>query len=74
MWRPHRLFGDISEARATLFMFHVINEQEEFARLGKLLVASVWLQSQMAALICLHKDEELRRLGRLMPEKELAGC
>ena len=42
------------------FLLYLLNEKEGFARLGKLLTASVWLQSQMVALICLQDSPELR--------------
>ena len=42
------------------FLMFLLNEQDVFARFGKLLTAHIWLQSQMAALICLESDPELK--------------
>ena len=42
------------------FLLYLLNEKEGLARLGKLLTASLWLQSQMVALICLEDSPELR--------------
>ena len=42
------------------FLLYLLNEKEGLARLGKLLTAALWLQSQMVALICLQDSPELR--------------
>ena len=42
------------------FLLYLLNEKEGFERLGKLLAAALWLQSQMVALICLHDSPDLR--------------
>ena len=42
------------------FLLYLLNEKEGLARLGKLVTASLWLQSQMVALICLQDNPELR--------------
>ena len=46
----------------TYFLLYVLNEKEGFARYGKLITATLWLQSQMVALVCVHEDEGLRQL------------
>ena len=58
------------------FLLYLLNEKEGFARLGKLLTASLWLQSQMVALICLQDSPELRERctvdnGRHLPNELL---
>lgn len=42
------------------FLLYLLNEKEGFERLGKLLTAELWLQSQMVALICLQDSPDLR--------------
>ena len=34
------------------FLLYLLNEQPTFVRHGKLLTASLWLQSQMVAAVC----------------------
>ena len=56
------------------FLLYLLNEKEGLARHGKLLTASLWLQSQMVALICLQDSPELRNLctvdnGRHLPNE-----
>ena len=43
------------------FLLKLLDNQKVFVRHGKLLTASLWLQSQMAAMICLYEDSELRK-------------
>ncbi len=45
------------------FLLYVLNEKEGFARYGKLVTATLWLQSQMVALICINEDAKLRQLN-----------
>ena len=44
------------------FLLYVLNEKEGFARYGKLVTASLWLQSQMAAALCVEESSRLRSL------------
>lgn len=41
------------------FLQYLLNERQGFARHGKLLTATLWLQSQMVSLICLHENPQL---------------
>ena len=42
------------------FLLQLLDKQQFFVRHGKLLTASLWLQSQMAGAICLQDDADLR--------------
>ena len=50
----------MAEGMPPSFLLYLLNEQPTFVRHGKLLTASLWLQSQMVATICLHDSPELR--------------
>ncbi len=56
------------------FLLYVLNEKEGFARYGKLVTATLWLQSQMVALVCLNEDAELRKLKDLDHGRHLPGA
>lgn len=61
------------------FLLYLLNEKEGFERLGKLLSAALWLQSQMVALICLQDSPELRIRctvdnGRHLPDELLRAA
>ncbi len=56
------------------FLLYLLNEQPTFVRHGKLLTASLWLQSQMVAAVCLYDSPELRERctidnGRHLPSE-----
>ena len=44
------------------FLLYLLNEQPLFARFGKLVTASLWLQSQMAAAIAIDENPDLKKL------------
>lgn len=44
------------------FLLYILNEKEGLVRFGKLVTASLWLQSQMAALLCIEERPSLRDL------------
>ena len=48
------------------FLHKLLNERPVFARYGKLLTATLWLQSQMIGLIYLYEDPDLR--GRCLAD------
>ncbi len=52
----------MSEGMPPHFLLYLLNERLPMVRYGKLAAAHLWLQSQMAAAICLHQSEELREL------------
>ena len=47
------------------FLLYLLNEKDVFVRHGKLMTASLWLQSQMVALVCLYDDPQLRELAKV---------
>ena len=51
----------MAEGMPANFLLYLLNEKEGFVRLGKLVTATLWLQSQMVALICVNENAELRR-------------
>ena len=61
----HTLFDakPMAEGMPPHFLLYLLNEKDGFARLGKLVAATLWLQSQVAALICINEDVELRLLN-----------
>ena len=61
-WRTAFDASPMAEGMNLHFLLYVLNEKEEFARYGKLLTATMWLQSQMVALISLKEKPELRAL------------
>ena len=50
----------MAEGMPPEFLLQLLNSQKAFVRHGKLLTASLWLQSQMVAAICLYDSPELR--------------
>ena len=50
----------MAEGMPPQFLLQLLNTQKPFVRHGKLLTASLWLQSQMVGVICLHDSPELR--------------
>ena len=56
------------------FLLYVLNEKEGFVRYGKLVTATLWLQSQMVALVCLNEDAELRKLKDVEHGRHLPGA
>ncbi len=75
-WRTIFDAKPMADGMPPSFLLYLLNEKEGFARLGKLLTASLWLQSQMVALICLQDSPELRALstvdnGRHLPSELL---
>ena len=50
----------MAEGMPPQFLLQLLNTQKPFVRHGKLLTASLWLQSQMVGAICLHDSPELR--------------
>ena len=71
-WKTVFDAAPMAEGMPPHFLLYVLNEKEGFARFGKLVTATLWLQSQMVALICLYEDAELRKLkdvdhGRYLP-------
>ena len=59
-WR--RIFDakPMAEGMPPAFLLKLLKSQDAFIRHGRLLTASVWLQSQMVGVICLHDSEDLR--------------
>ena len=75
-WRTVLDAEPMADGMPPSFLLYLLNEKEGFARLGKLLTASLWLQSQMVALICLDESRELRERcttdnGRHLPNELL---
>ena len=60
-WRTVFDAKPMADGMPPSFLLYLLNEKEGFARLGKLLTASLWLQSQMVALVYLQDSPELRR-------------
>ena len=56
------------------FLLYLLNEKEGFARYGKLVAATFWLQSQMVALICVNEDEKLRQLNTVENGRHFPGA
>ena len=50
----------MAEGMPPQFLLQLLNTQKPFVRHGKLLTASLWLQSQMVGAVCLHDSLELR--------------
>ena len=50
----------MAEGMPPQYLLKLLNSQKPFVRHGKLLTASLWLQSQMVGAICLHDSPELR--------------
>ena len=50
----------MAEGMPPHFLLTLLGSQAPFVRHGKLLTASLWLQSQMVGAICLHDSAELR--------------
>ena len=50
----------MAEGMPPSFLLKLLNTQSAFVRHGKLLTASLWLQSQMVGAICLHDNPDLR--------------
>ena len=55
-WRTLLDLSPMANGMTVSFLLYLLNEKEGFDRHGKLLTASLWLQSQMVGLICLHDD------------------
>ena len=55
----------MADGMTVSFLLYLLNEKDGFDRHGKLLTASLWLQSQMVALICLYDDPQLRDLYKV---------
>ena len=64
----------MAEGMPRAFLLKLLKNQDVFVRHGKLLTASLWLQSQMVGIICLHDSAELRHRctvdhGRHLPDE-----
>ena len=55
----------MADGMTVSFLLYLLNEKEGFDRHGKLLTASLWLQSQMVGLICLDDDPDLKALYKV---------
>ena len=71
-WRTLLDLSPMANGMTVSFLLYLLNEKEVFDRYGKLLTASLWLQSQMVGLISLYDDSGLRALyevenGRYFP-------
>ena len=64
-WRTLLDLSPMADGMTVSFLLYLLNEKEVFERHGKLLTASLWLQSQMVGLICLHDDPDLRALHKV---------
>ena len=64
-WRTLLDLSPMANGMTVSFLLYLLNEKEGFDRHGKLLTASLWLQSQMVGLICLHDDPQLRALYKV---------
>ena len=64
-WRTLLDMKPIADGMTISYLLYLLNEKEVFSRHGKLLTASLWLQSQMVGLICLHDDPDLRALYKV---------
>lgn len=60
-WVPIFDFNPMKDGMPPHFLLYLLNEQAGFVRRSKLMMATMWLQSQMAASICLAEDPDLRR-------------
>ena len=75
-WRTIFDAKPMADGMPPSFLLYLLNEKEGFARMGKLLTASLWLQSQMVSVICLQDSPELRQRctidnGRHLPNELL---
>lgn len=59
-WRTVLDTKPMSEGMPPYFLLALLNENQGFAHHSKLLMATIWLQSQMVGLICLHENPDLR--------------
>ena len=50
----------MAEGMPPAFLMKLLKSQDVFVRHGRLLTASLWLESQMVGMICLHDSAELR--------------
>ena len=71
-WRTFFNAEPMASGMPPHFLQYLLNEKQGLARHGKLLTATLWLQSQMVSLICLHEKPELVKLhaidhGRQFP-------
>ena len=73
-WKTVFDAAPMAEGMPPHFLLYVLNEKEGFARFGKLVTATLWLQSQMVALICLYEDAELRKLNDVEHGRHLPGA
>ena len=64
-WRTLLDLSPMANGMTVSFLLYLLNEKEAFDRHGKLLTASLWLQSQMVGLICLYDDPDLRALYKV---------
>lgn len=76
VWRTAFDAKPMANGMPPSFLLYLLNEKDGLARHGKLLTAALWLQSQMAALICLQESPELRERctvenGRHLPNELL---
>lgn len=60
-WKAFFNAKPMAEGMPPHFLLYLLNEQPILVRHAKLLTASLWLQSQMAAAICLHESPDLRK-------------
>lgn len=58
-WRKVFDASRMAEGMPPDFLVKTLYQEPGLVRHGQLLMASLWLQSQMAGLICLHDDAEL---------------
>ena len=64
-WRTLLDVKPIADGMTISYLLYLLNEKEGFDHHGKLLTASLWLQSQMVGLICLYDDPQLRALFKV---------
>ena len=73
-WVPIFDSSPMKDGMPPHFLLYLLNEQVGFVRRSKLMMASLWLQSQMVAAICLEEDPDLRERckadhGRHLPRE-----
>ena len=64
-WRTLFDASPMAKGMPPHFLMYLLNEKQGLARHGKLLTATLWLQSQMVALVCLYENSELLQLAQV---------
>ncbi len=73
-WKPVFNAGRMAEGMPPDFLLNLLYQEPGFVRHSQLLMASLWLQSQMVGLICLNDRPELlarckTENGKYLPEE-----